>query len=277
MDLMDIIRRNMALEPWVEGEQFPWDDPAFSQRMLKEHLTQRHDAASRRTITIRKHVQWIHGHLLGSQPAHILDLGCGPGLYVSRLAKLGHICTGIDFSPASIEYAREHTPEGCLYQLGDIRTADYGHGYDLVMLIFGGFDVFRVEDARAILEKSCAALKPGGRLLLEVSTVEAVDQRGNQPSVWYSAESGLFHSAPHICLMESFWDEETTTATERFLIIDAATAQVTRYAYSTRAYTDEQYRAMLGEAGFRDARFYPSLTGEETARPDEMVVVTAQK
>jgi len=277
MDLMDIIQRNMALEPWVEGEKFPWDDPAFSERMLKEHLNQRHDAASRRATTIRKHAQWIHKHLLGSQPTRILDLGCGPGLYASRLAGLGHTCIGIDFSPASIEYAREHAPEGCVYHLDDIRTADYGEDYDLVMLIFGGFDVFRIEDACTILKKSYDALKAGGCLLLEVSTIEAVDQRGNQPSVWYSAESGLFYSRPHICLMESFWDEENTIATERFIIIDAATAQVTRYAYSTQAYSDEQYRAMLAEVGFKNVSFYPSLTGEATTRPDEMCVVVTQK
>ena len=277
MNLTDIIHRNMDLEPWAEGEKIPWDDPEFSQRMLKEHLTQRHDAASRRTVTIRKHVQWIHNHLLGGQPSRILDLGCGPGLYASRLAKLGHTCTGIDFSPASIEYAIQHAPEGCAYRLHDIRTADYGEGYDLVMLIFGEFDVFRAPDAETILKKSYSALRPGGQLLLEVSTLESVDQRGNQPSVWYSAKSGLFHPAPHLCLMESFWDEDSATATERFLIIDAATARVTRYAYSTCAYTDEQYQAMLTETGFRRVSFYPSLTGEATTRPDEMCVVLAQK
>ena len=31
----------------------------------------------------------------------------GRGLYASRLARLGHRCVGIDFSPASIDYARE--------------------------------------------------------------------------------------------------------------------------------------------------------------------------
>jgi len=145
------------------------------------------------------------------------------------------------------------------------------------MLIFGEFDVFRTEDATKILKKSYEALKPGGRLLLEVSTIESVDQRGNQPSVWYSAQSGLFHPAPHLCLMESFWDEERAIATERFLIIDAASGQVTRYAYSTQAYTDEQYHAMLEKLNFHDVRFYPSLTGEATTRPDEMYVLTAQK
>jgi SAM-dependent methyltransferase len=277
MNLLDIIHRNMQLEPWAEGEKIPWNDPEFSKRMLKEHLSQQHDAASRRTVTIRKHVQWIHKRLLDGKPAKILDLGCGPGLYTSRLAKLGHTCTGIDFSPASIAYAREQSPDNCTYHLHDIRTANYGEDYDLVMLIFGEFDVFRTEDAQTILQKSYDALKLGGRLLLEVSTIEAVDQRGNQPSVWYAAQSGLFYPTPHICLMESFWDEERAIATERFMIIDAISAQVTRYAYSTQAYTEEQYQTMLGAVGFHDVSFYPSLTGEAPTRPDEMFVVTAQK
>jgi len=45
VNLTDLINRKMP-EPWAE--KIPWDDPAFSERMLKEHLSQEHDAASRR-------------------------------------------------------------------------------------------------------------------------------------------------------------------------------------------------------------------------------------
>ena len=58
--------------------------------MLQEHLSQEHDAASRRAPIIDRHVHWIHAALLSSHPTAILDLACGPGLYSSRLARLGH-------------------------------------------------------------------------------------------------------------------------------------------------------------------------------------------
>jgi len=124
MKLLDIFQRNTTPRPWAEGEKIPWNDPTFSRRMLKEHLSQKHDAASRRTAKIKKQVDWIHNFVLGGKPSRILDLGCGPGLYSARLSALEHACRGIDFGPASITYALEHAPAGCSYTLGDIRTTD---------------------------------------------------------------------------------------------------------------------------------------------------------
>ena len=107
MNLLDLIQRTNPPKPWEEGDNIPWNEPEFSQRMLREHLSQAHDAASRRVEIIDRQVNWIHQVVLGGKPSKILDLGCGPGLYASRLTRLGHTCTGIDFSPASIRHARE--------------------------------------------------------------------------------------------------------------------------------------------------------------------------
>jgi len=276
MRLSDITQRDMKPKPWVEGEKIPWNDPDFSRRMLKEHLSQKHDAASRRTPVIKKHVAWIHSFVLGDMPARILDLGCGPGLYSARLAALGHACRGIDFSPASVEYAVKRAPDSCSYTLGDIRTTDFGTGYDLVMLIFGEFNVFRPEDARLILRKAHAVLNPGGKLLLEVTTFDAVYEIGNQPATWYSAENELFADKPHLCLMESFWNNEQCVAIERYYIVDAASGEVTRYSASTQAYEEEQLVTLIKEAGFNSSDFYPSLTGQQE-EISEMMVLLAQK
>jgi 2-polyprenyl-3-methyl-5-hydroxy-6-metoxy-1,4-benzoquinol methylase len=165
MDLMEIVRRSRIPQPWSEGEKIPWNEPGFSRRMLRVHLSQEHDWASRRATIIQKHVDWIHREFLCNSPARILDLGCGPGLYTSLLAGLGHDCTGVDFSPASIEYAIKNAQKAhlhCSYQLADIRKADLGSGYDLVIFIFGEFNVFTPADAMQILQKSQAALQPGG-------------------------------------------------------------------------------------------------------------------
>ena len=139
MNMIDIVDRSISL-PWQDGENIPWHDPAFSKRMLREHLTQEHDLASRRSHTIDAHVQWIHENVLRKRTSRILDLGCGPGLYASRLAAMGHSIVGIDYSPAAIAYARSHAENAgldCRYVHEDIRIASYGRDFDLVMLIYG--------------------------------------------------------------------------------------------------------------------------------------------
>ncbi len=278
LNLLEIVQRPNPPTAWAEGEKIPWNDPDFSARMLNEHLSQAHDAASRRAAIITRHVAWIHIHLLGGKASSVLDLGCGPGLYANHLAALGHTCTGIDFSPASIAYARQQSATHHLsstYQQADLRDADYGSGHTLVMFIYGEFNVFTTEDIRRVLGKAHAALKPGGMLLLEPHTFAAVREIGQQPASWYSAGSGLFSAAPYLLLEECFWDETRQVATERYYVIDAASGAVTRHASSMQAYGDDAYRALLRDCGFSDITFYPTL-GDVEPQPG-LFAITARK
>jgi SAM-dependent methyltransferase len=280
MNLIDLVNRIAVPEPWSEGEKIPWNDPAFSARMLQEHLSQDHDMASRRFTIIDEHVAWIHEHVLESKLARVLDLGCGPGFYSHRLALMGHTCVGIDFSPASIAYAKAQAAGTGLpltYIEGDVRAVDYGVDYDLAMFIFGEFNVFKSADARGILQKAYRALKPGGWLLLEPHTFAAVESLGKVGNSWYTTVGGLFSERAHLCLTENCWDTDLAVATTRHFIVDAATGDVTRYASSMQAYTDEQYRALLMACGYHDVRFYPSLRGEAGESTNWLCAIVAQK
>ena len=279
MRLLVLRERAAPPEPWAEGNNIPWHEPGFSQRMLQEHLSQAHDAASRRAGTIDRHVAWIHRSLLGERPAQILDLGCGPGLYTIRLARLGHRCVGIDYSPASIAYAQaaaaaEQLP--CHYELADMREAELGAGFDLAMLIFGELNVFRREHAAAHLARVRRALADGGALLLEVHTFAAVRRIGEQPPSWTARPSGLFAPTPHICLTEHFWHDESRAATSRYYVIDAASGAVSRYAQSFQAYTEEEYAALLRDCGFGEVAFFPALDGGPGEGQPELQVIVAR-
>lgn len=280
LDIRQIIDRQMDPTRMREHGIIPWDDPEVSRRMLREHLSQRYDAASRRTSIIKKHVNWIHQFVLLKQPSRILDLGCGPGLYSYRLAQLGHRCEGIDYSPASIEYARSKAIEkkiNCSYRLEDIRKVDYGIGFDLVMLVFSEFNTFEPGEAAQILSRSFQALKPGGRILLEVPSFDAVEQLGNQPSVWYTEKVGIFSDEPYLCLTESFWNEIDSIAIERYYVIHNHTSAVDMFLNTTRAYEEAQFVKFLEEAGFSNIIFHPSLTGSQEQQLDGMIVVIANK
>jgi SAM-dependent methyltransferase len=276
----EIVRRKGKPEPWSEGEKIPWHEPGFSERMLREHLSQKHDLASRRLNIIDAHVDWIHNRMLARQPAKILDLGCGPGLYTSRLAKLGHVCTGIDFSPASVRYAKEKAAEeevNCTYVHADVREAEFGSGFDLVMFLYGELNVFRPTEARAILEKARAAIAPGGALLLEPHRFATVEKTGRQAPFWQSAEAGLFSDTPHLWLRESFWDAKSRTATTRYFVIDAATGAVTRMADTMQAYTDQGYHRLLEDLGFVEIELLPSFEMSDDQHRDNLMLITARR
>jgi SAM-dependent methyltransferase len=280
MHLKEVIQRSIPPKPWEEGDNIPWNEPGFSRRMLVEHLSQEHDAASRRFQTIDRQVNWIHQAILGEKRSRILDLGCGPGFYASRLAQLGHTCTGIDYGPASIQYAKDFAKEAGLsiaYNEEDLRKADYGTGFDLAMLIYGEFNVFQPEDVRTILAKAWKALLPGGQLLLEAHTFEVIQRMGSEPAIWSAMANGLFSNQPHLLLEEGFWDEASQAATRRFFVVNSDSGDVTRYAASYQAYSSAGYRSLLEQCGFQNIFFYPSLTGLEDKTTSHLLVILARK
>jgi len=278
MDFDELTERDIPPIPWAEGEKIPWDDPEFSARMLEEHLSQEHNAASRRSQIIDEHVNWLHSALLPGSASRILDLGCGPGLYTSRLSRLGHSCVGIDFSPASIAYAREQAGNGglaCSYIEGDVRTSALGGKYDLVMMIHGEINVFQPVQTQSILTKARRALKDGGKLVLEVHTLEAVQAIGERGSRWNALSMGLFSTRPHLLLKECFWDDSLRVSTERYYIIDAESGEVTCHALSIQGYDVTAYRGLFTGCGFTDVKEYPSLGGVEGEKDQNYVVFVA--
>jgi SAM-dependent methyltransferase len=232
---------------WRGNYKIPWNDPDFSRRMLVEHLTQDHDLASRRAEWIDRQVAWIHDDLLGGQPARILDLGCGPGFYSHRLTMRGHRCRGIDFGPASIEYARQHNPDEslCTFVLGDIRQAAFGGPYDLAMILFGELNVFSPAEALAILRKARAALSPTGRLIVEIQTPQAVQRTGRNEPTEQESESGLFSNRPHSCRTESQWLPEQQATIQTFHITEAGTEQSQEFRSTTQAWPDRNLIELL--------------------------------
>ncbi|MCP4675245.1 MAG: class I SAM-dependent methyltransferase [Deltaproteobacteria bacterium] len=266
MTHLDMITKRMIPPvPWDEGDNIPWNEPGFSERMLKEHLSQDHDLASRKTERIEHHVRWIFEEILGSRPGRVLDLACGPGLYASALAELGCECMGVDFSPASIRHAEETAATrklSCSYRLADVRDGAFGDGFDLVMMIYGQINVFEREKARSILQGMAQAIVPGGTALLEPQTHDHI-RGGTLPTTsWYTAPSGLFSADPHLVLQEGYWDEASSTRTERFFVIDPATGKTERYALSNVAYGEKELASMMSEVGLESIRAFPSLSGK---------------
>ena len=111
LDLARLQQLQQRPEPFTPGEPLFWDDPHISKGMLASHLNPNVAGASRRPETIDRTVAWLVETLGLREGDAVVDLGCGPGLYASRLAERGLRVTGVDYSRRSIAYATQYADE----------------------------------------------------------------------------------------------------------------------------------------------------------------------
>ncbi len=95
---------------------------------------------------------------------HILDLGCGTGELTAKIAESGAEVTGLDASKAMIASAREHFP-GLHFEVADATRFALPRPVDA---IFSNATLHWVTKKKKAAARMFAALKPGGRLVLEM-------------------------------------------------------------------------------------------------------------
>ena len=275
--LLRIYDRPCPPRPWRDGGNLPWDDPAFSERMLAQHLDQGHGAASRRLPEIRAQVQVMRDWLHLAPGCSLFDVTCGPGLYAATFARQGIAVTGIDFGPAAIRHAREHCLGlPCQFVEGDVREMDLdGSGFDAAICLYGQFTVMTPAESAGVLRRISAALRPGGRLLLEILNDDRFDKKDG--TWWYTDRGGLWGDFPYLHLGERAWDPEQRAAVERFLIINLETGEVGEYGLSDQAYSVEQVAEMLLVAGFAEVETHPAWDGLALRDAAEWIVYVAKK
>ena len=266
---------------WQGGGNLPWNDPSFSQRMLREHLDESHGAASRVAAERAQQVAWLWSQL-GLQPGQrVLDMTCGPGLYAVELAQRGCQVLGIDFSPAAIAYAVALAESGgvserCRFVEQDV-TAWQNDGtlYDAALFLYGQLAVFPREQAQQLLQTIAQALRPGGRLCVELLNQDKVDKQGS--AWWFTDDQGLWGNAPFLHLGERFWDEASRASMERFQILHLETGQFDEIILCDQTYAVVEIEQMMRQAGFASIQVFPAWDGLPLYDADEWHVYIAQK
>ena len=94
-----------------------------------------------------------------------LDLCCGPGVVTAGLLSAGAETTGLDFSPAMLQLARQNVPEANFVE-GDAMNLLFEDAcFDAVTI---GFGILHVPDPIRVLKEAHRVLRVGGRLSFSV-------------------------------------------------------------------------------------------------------------
>lgn len=101
---------------------------------------------------------------------HALDLGGGPGSYALEMRRQGATkVTHFDL-PDTTAIARTMVKQagldGIVFRSGDVLKDELGEGYDLILLS-QFIHAFSTEQTLAVFTKTCQALRPGGRIVVQ--------------------------------------------------------------------------------------------------------------
>lgn len=240
-----------------------WDDPHIAVGLLAAHLDDGVDAASRPGAEIDRAVTVLAERGLAGPGVRVLDLGCGPGLFAHRLARLGCRVTGVDLSASSLAHARrEAEREGLTidYRQADFRELADVASFDVVLQAYGELSTFAPAVRDDLLARVRRALVPGGAFVFDVSTPHLHPPTGRR---WEASPAGFWRPGPHVVLEERFvhpGDDGTQLACDQYVVVDAH--GVTTYRMWFHDHTRASLTAVLEAAGFVVSDVRGALTGE---------------
>jgi len=276
IDMTELARLTARPALWQPGEPLFWNDPHISQQMLAAHLNPEWDAASRRPETIQQSVNWLHAHLPIPASAQVIDLGCGPGLYTSRMREKGWTVTGMDYSQRSLEYARqaaESSGQNIEYIYQDYLTLDHQERHDAAFLIYYDIGVFGDEKRDLLLGNVRRALKPGGYFVFDVMTEKYPKDLGRE---WAVKQSGFWRPDPHLVLSETFDFPEASSWVRQYVVVEQSGA-ATVYRTWDRGYNPDTLRPVLERAGFQLIDCYQDLTGKPFTADSTTLAAVARR
>ena len=107
-----------------------------------------------------------------SEGSEVLDVPCGGGRLALAFAQRGYRVTGVDWSKAFLGHARSAAGGGAVtWEQRDMRDLLWPGRFDGAYCVGNSFGYLDDEGNAAFLQAVAAALKPGGRFVLETPMV----------------------------------------------------------------------------------------------------------
>ncbi len=205
--------------------------------------------------------------LLELEPGmEVLDLACGHGRIARRLAERGCRVTGLDRTAMFLDRAREDAAEhgvDVTYVEGDMRDLPWTERFDRVVNWFTAFGYFDDDGNRRVLHEVNKALRPGGRLAMEMNNRDRIIRD-------FRPESVFEHDDTLIIERRELEPLTGRCRTERIMVGDG---RIRRIPYFVRLFTFTELRDWLLDAGFTEVSGLDETAGPLTPYSHRMIMV----
>jgi cyclopropane fatty-acyl-phospholipid synthase-like methyltransferase len=175
----------------------------------------------------------------------LLDLACGSGAHALRLARQGIRVVGVDIAPSLVRHCSDQAAaEGlasATFVQGDMRALEFNEAFDAVVVLGGSFGFFDDAVNEQVVAGVARALKPGGRLLLQLLDPLTCLERQQRHHLREDRPEGTYWT-------ETWWDSATRSSHSvlRFTDNDGVT-HVANDDERLRLYTLDEVRKMLAK------------------------------
>ena len=247
-DLADLMNEIIASEKTKRKEASPRPsvrrsrDNWFNEIFDASYFQTLPNGFFRRTI---READFIEAALELAEGASILDLGCGWGRHTIELCKRGYAMNGLDLSLPLLEKALAEAQRRSLnvhFVHGDMRDMDFDAQFDGIVSWHTSFGYFDDHTNIAVLRGITRALKPGGRLVMEVANRDYVVW--NVPrQIWWEGDELLF-------MEEINFDTVNSRLNLKRTVVEETEIPWEQYI-SIRLYSVNELMAYLTLAGLR--------------------------
>jgi SAM-dependent methyltransferase len=195
----------------------------------------------------------------------VLDAPCGAGRIAIHIAQLGCSVTGIDFRASFTNRAasrfRSENLIGRFLPM-DLREMEFSGEYDAVFSWLGSFGYFAEAENLDVLKRYAAALRKGGRIL--------VDQPNREAMLRHFRVSYVMGG----CTIKNRWNEGEERLESDWVAKRNGRKEHNRM--SIRLYTPGQMCRLFQQAGLTVEAMYGSRNGELYKRSSKRLIVVGR-
>lgn len=198
----------------------------------------------------------------------ILDLACGFGRHSLEFARRGYDVTGIDITPAYIDYANEQAKKENLnakFICQDIRTITFDKEFDVVLNMADGAIGYLEDDGEnhKIFSVIAKALKNGGKHFMDIMN-GSYAQTHFPCKLWDAGEKGLTLSAFE-------WEKDRKTliyGQVDYMYGEALYKPEMKEGNPIRLYSLDEITEIFGKLGLRICNSFADFSGKPSSDND---------
>ena len=206
----------------------------------------------------------------------VLDLGCGTGTVTELLADAGYDMIGVDNSCDMLEIAeekKEKSGHDILYLMQDMREFElYGTVRAVVSVCDSVNYILEEEDLLEVFSLVNNYLDPGGMFIFDMNTRYKYEQMGDCTIAENREESSF--------IWDNFYDpEEKINQYDLtfFLREDSGLYRKYEETHMQRAYSAEEIKTLLQEAGMEFLQAFDSYSEEPPGTESQRIVILARE